>query len=99
MLVYNFHAVHFIEKYFLGFKLECVQNLMKKFWGMILKSLKMTQPSVPPSLSTPIDIFYCHHCWGRLDQPSGGQATEMYTTSGKAPQLSVGLMSFINMTD
>lgn len=34
----------------------------------------------------PIDIFYGHRCRGRLDQPSRGHATEMYATSGKAPQ-------------
>lgn len=36
--------------------------------------------------SSPGDMFYGHHCWGRLDQPSRGHATEMCTTAGKAPQ-------------
>lgn len=67
------------------------------------KSFKVTQQNVPPSLPSPIDFvfffFYGHCCWGRLDQPSRGHATEMYATSGKATQLSVGPMSFINMTD
>lgn len=47
---------------------------------------KTTPPNVPSSLASPIGLFYGHRCWGRLDQPSRGHATEMCITSGKAPQ-------------